>query len=132
MPGSRNSRKRASLDVQNRFWSPVSGQHKAAFFEIYLHRLFSRIGFELEAHPDLADRRTHPDYLVRHEGTPVFSLEATITMKSTVEAGERKRENEVYEALDRLESPDFYISVSVQGAPQSPPSGAKPRASLGK
>jgi hypothetical protein len=117
----------SKLDVQKRFRSPVPGQHEGAFFEIYLHRLFTRMGFELQAHPDVEEKDTHPDYLVKKQGRPCFYLEATITRDSSDDVAERQRADQVFETLEKLVSPDFYISIRVQGAPQTPPPGAKLR-----
>lgn len=112
------------LDVLRRFRSSVGKEHEAAFFEIYLHRLFSRMGFQLEPHPVLRNKANHPDFLVQKNTQPLLYLEATITTESIAEAGAQKRINQVYEALDKLDSPDFFLSVEVQGSPRTPPSGA--------
>jgi hypothetical protein len=52
------------LDVLKRFRSSVGKEHQAAFFEIYLYRLFTRLGFGLRPHPDLRKNASHPDFLV--------------------------------------------------------------------
>jgi hypothetical protein len=118
------------LDIQQRFRSPIKGQHDAAYFELHLHRLFTQMGFQLDIHPDLEDEQTHPDYLVSRDGSPRFYLEATIARDSEEEASQAKRANQVLEALEQLKSPDFSISIRVQGAPATPPPGAKLRKQL--
>lgn len=118
------------LDLQQRFRSRIKGQHDAAYFELHLYRLFTQMGFQLEIHPDLEEEQTHPDYLVSRDGTPRFYLEATIARDSEQEARQEKRANQVLDALEQLESPDFSLSIRVQGAPATPPSGTKLRAKL--
>jgi hypothetical protein len=118
------------LDLQQRFRSRIKGQHDAAYFELHLHRLFTQMGFGLGVHPDLEGEKTHPDYLVLRDGAPLFYLEATIARDSETEASEKQRANQVLEALEQLKSPDFSLSIRVQGVPTTPPPGAKLRKKL--
>src|SRR6266436_6016709 len=64
-------------DLRKRFRSPNDHNHLSAFFEIYLHELLSRLGFEVEADP-LPERTTHPDFVASTRGSNLFYLEATI------------------------------------------------------
>src|SRR5208283_1744754 len=55
-------------NLRERFRSPKEPNHPCAFFEIYLHELFSCLGFELEPHPTIRGCGTHPDYVVSNRG----------------------------------------------------------------
>lgn len=46
------------LDLQQRFRSRIKGQHDAAYFELHLHQLFTRMEFSLEIHPDLEEENS--------------------------------------------------------------------------
>lgn len=55
-----------------------NSQHRAAWWELYLHAALRRAGYELVAHPEIAGSQRHPDYrVVSAQGC--FYLEARIT-----------------------------------------------------
>jgi len=112
----------AGAELRARFRSPNDHQHFGAFFELYLHELLSSLGFTVELHPTLSKAETtHPDYLVLRSGKKVFYVEATITGVSEAEAAAKARESVVYDALDRMRSPNFFILIRVRGSPTTPP-----------
>lgn len=51
-------------DLRARFRSPIDSQFKSAFWELYLHELFSRLGFRLEPHPDVDASSNHPSVML--------------------------------------------------------------------
>jgi hypothetical protein len=114
-------------EIRSRFRSSNDFQHQAAFFELFLHELLLRLGCKLKLHPSLDKTTKSPDFLVEPQTSHKFYLEATVTTGETVnETGARIRENTVYEVLDRLvESPDYFLSLSVRGSPESPPPARK-------
>jgi hypothetical protein len=118
------------LDLQNRFRSRIDRQHRSAIFEILLHHFLLRCGFQVEFHPDMAGVTTHPDFLVKRDGKALFYLEAIAVSNSVQEESENKRIAEVYDALNNLSSPDFYLGIRVNGAPETSPSGTRLRQDL--
>jgi hypothetical protein len=92
--------------------------------------LLLRSGFQVQFHPDVAGTPNHPDFLAVKDGTPRFYLEAIAVGNSAKQEAEINRINRVYDTLNALESPDFYVSIQVEGAPLSPPAGAKLRKEL--
>lgn len=118
------------LDLQQRFRSPIQRQHRSALFELYLHHLLLRCGFQVEFHPVIHGVSTHPDFLVMRDGEPRFYLEAIAVGNSAKEESEINRINQVYDTLNQLKSPDFFLSIRVYGAPTTSPAGAKLRTDL--
>jgi hypothetical protein len=118
---------REQSEFRSRFRSSNDYQHQAAFFELFLHELLLRLGCKLRLHPPLDNTTKVPDFLVEPQTSHKFYLEATITTGETAnETAARARENTVYEVLDRLiESPDYFLSLSVRGLPESPPPARK-------
>jgi hypothetical protein len=120
------------LDLQQRLRSPIERQHRSAVFELFIHRLLLRCGLQLEFHPGVPGGPTRPDFLVSHDGRALFYLEAIAVSNSAREEAETNRMNQVYDALNRLESPDFYLGLRVDGAPETPPPGARLRGELAR
>jgi hypothetical protein len=119
-------------DLQQRFRSPVERHHRSVIFELFLHHFLLRCGFEIEFHPDVPGVTTHPDFLVKRGGQPLFYLEAIAVSNSTREEAETNRMNQVYDALNNLESPDFYLEMHLEGAPDTPPAAARLRGELAR
>ena len=118
------------LDLQQRFRSPIERQHRSAVFELFLHHMLLRLGFQLEFHPRIPGVATRPDFLVSQNGQALFYLEAIAVGNSVREEAGENRMNQVYDALNNLDSPDFYLGLRVEGAPETPPPGARLRGEL--
>jgi hypothetical protein len=96
-------------------------QHRAAFFELYLHELLLRQGVTVECHPKMPPGvDTHPDFLVNRDDAPVFYLEATLASETDEENNARRVVEDAYDALNRMDSPDFFLAIQVHGQPRSP------------
>jgi hypothetical protein len=118
------------LDLQQRFRSRIDRQHRSAMFELFLHHFLLRCGFQVEFHPDMEGVTTHPDFLVSRDGQALLYFEAIAVSDSVEEEAENKRIAQVYDTLNILNSPDFYLGIRVNGAPDTPPSGVKLRRDL--
>jgi hypothetical protein len=96
-------------------------QHSSAWWELYLHRLFTLLGFGIEVHPDLEDADTHPDFRVTGPaGT--FLLEAATTEAGIAEPGrDGTREGWIIDALNSAPHPNFFVSLRFQLVGQERP-----------
>lgn len=101
-----------------------------AFWELYLHELVTRMGYQVQLHPDIEGEANHPDFLVLSRGQGLFYMEATAAGPSHQDIASTNREAVVYDVLNRLDSPDFFLLIRVEGAPQTPPPAAKLRKQL--
>jgi hypothetical protein len=95
-------------------------QSDSAWFELYLHELHRKLGFDVIVEPPLPDVGGDPDFLVSKDDEP-FVLEATI-IGDTQDRGHFGRRAEVVKAIERIESPDFglYFHIEAEGH-YSPP-----------
>ena len=99
-------------DVEGRFRSGDDAQYRFAFFELLLHELLFQLKCELEPHPIIEETTNRPDFLVKPNTGSQFYIEAAIVSdESDEEAAAQARVNAVYDALDRLDSPDFFIGI---------------------
>jgi hypothetical protein len=118
----------AHEDLRQRFRSPIDVQHRAAFFELFLHEVLFRLGYEMELHPKLrddADKR--PDFVITSPYRSRFYLEAILaTEESIAETGAQARMKSVLDAINNtLDSPNFFINMKQRGTPRTQPSVKK-------
>jgi hypothetical protein len=91
------------------FRSPLRGQHTGAWWELYLHETFLRLGYEIEVHPELPDASTQPDFLLSKEGDSSY-LEASVVFSGIVDDDPIAPEW-LLDAIDLVQNPDFFVSV---------------------
>jgi hypothetical protein len=121
----------AKTDLRARFRSRITAQHQGAFFGLYLHELLCLMGFELSIHPDLESTvPTHPDFILSRDGQQLFYLEATLALSSQDEAAKESMIAQVYDTLNKMHSPNFFVAIQVQGTPKTPPPGKRLRHQL--
>lgn len=119
-------------DLKARFRSDNDLTHQSAFFELYMHELLLKLGYEVDVHPEIEGVLTHPEFLVKRKGKGHFYLECTLAKGSHDDVATENVENRVYEALDRMDSPNFFIMINVAGFPKSSPPARKWRTYLEK
>lgn len=110
----------SEADVRARLRSPDNREFRAAFWELYCHEALLRLGYTVECHPDIGTGSRRPDYLGRRDGTQLL-LEATVAADPDAQVARERREAQVYDALNRLDSPNFFLFVEVgRAGPRSP------------
>lgn len=118
-------------DLCARFRSSNNANHQSAFWEVYLHELFSQMGFRLEVHPNVDGTTNHPDFLVKENDVPLFYLEAIVAgLPSTKEAGAEARLAEVFDLVNKMRVSDWYLHVEHCGMPDTQPPIKELRRSL--
>jgi len=95
-------------------------QHRAAWWEVYLHAALIRAGYQLIPHPEVARSTRRPDYLLRGNGF-AFYVEARITGHQPTSIAARRRLNAVYDLLNDIDSPNFFLDVDVEATSDQPP-----------
>lgn len=102
----------SARDLRSRFRKDDHRQHYAAWWELYLHRLLTRQGFEVEVHPALPDTADRPDFRV-HSPSGSFFLEAATTF-SGIDDGEEHSllEARIMDVVDQGRSENFTISFN--------------------
>lgn len=127
--------KAAKGNIKRRFQSCDQIEHHSAFFELYIHELLIRLGLTVDIpnpEPGASSLRA-PDFLATSKEGCRFFVEATLaTNQSQQDVSGEKRLNQVYDALNGLDSPNFFISVDVHGAPSVPVPGRKLRHDVGQ
>jgi hypothetical protein len=83
----------------------------AAYFELFLHEYFLKLGFDLEPHPDIPESTKHPDYLVRGYGLE-FYLEAKQVETPKTVISRNNRLLGQYNTLNTIDTPNYFFAVS--------------------
>lgn len=111
------------VELRKRFRSRKEHNHSAAVFELWLHELLLRLGCRVKIHPPLAHTDRKPDFLVESPRGR-FYLEAIQTSgASDEESNAQSRLNILYDSLNSVKSPDFFIAIDVDGLPRTPVPG---------
>jgi hypothetical protein len=86
----------------------------AGFWELYLHELFTRLGYEIDCEPLLANGRKI-DFLLRR-GTSAFYVEATTAGRSGDRRGADARRDRIYRELDQVQTSAFMMGINIDDA----------------
>ena len=99
-------------DLARRFRNKNPNQHSGAFWELYLHELFFRMGYCIEVHSAIAGSDARPDFLLLKDGQPVAVVEARLAgVETDEETSAKRRKAELHDALDRVNSPNFFLQI---------------------
>ncbi len=118
-------------DLHARFRSRIDAQHKSAFWELYLHELFTRMKYRLTVHPVVNGSSNHPDFLVSEAGRSKFYLEAIVAgLPSIKDAGAAARLAEVLDLINKMQTPDYFLELQYRGTCDTSPSIGRVRKAL--
>jgi hypothetical protein len=109
-------------DLRSRFRKRDERQHYAAWWELYLFTVFTKLGFEVSVHPRLDGTRDRPDFRISSESGS-FLVEAATTF-SGIDDGRKHSpvEAEILDALEHVRSASFTLSVDFDVIGTSTPS----------
>jgi hypothetical protein len=100
----------AVRDLRHRFQAKGEDQFNPAFWELYLHELFSRLGFEAQAHPE-SEAGTKPDFLLTGNGTR-FYVEAVAPIPHYSDGDNRPASVEIVtEYINTAHRPQFWLRL---------------------
>jgi hypothetical protein len=107
---------------------------ESASFEVILFAILSSLGCRVKIHPAMEngnDRR--PDFHVATPDGDEFYVEAVLASEfDASEMAAEKRKNVVLQAIEKIDSPNFFIGIESDGNPDTPPSGKVLRGVLSK
>jgi len=91
----------------------------SAWFELYLHELHRRLGFDIMPHPAVAGVTTRPDFRLTRDDEALL-LEATI-IGNRNEVGRARRIARIVAAINRTRSDDFTLFFDIECEGQASP-----------
>lgn len=119
-------------EFRQRFRSRNDWQHRSAFFELFLHELMLLLSCSVRVHPGRGQRESRkPDFRAETLNGNRFYVEAVVANEeSRAEMAARARMNRMYDALGRMQSPDFFLYMKIKGSSRTSPPAARIRSSL--
>lgn len=119
----------ARADLRGRLRSSDDRQWHGAFWELYLHESLRRAGYDVTIHPAVGTTSRQPDFLVeRNDAT--FYLEAKTVFGRSTTSGVTARRDRLYDEINKLDCPDFFLSVDIRSDGASDPRGRQVRKAL--
>jgi len=107
----------AQPDLIGRLRSTDNRQFGGAFWELYLHESFLCCDFDVQVHPSVSSGSRVPDFLVTRNQES-FYVEATATYGKQA-SGEQARLHQVFDAINQIDSPNFFLSLDVHSIGQN-------------
>lgn len=94
------------------FHSRLPGSHYAAWWELYLHELFLRLGYEITIHPAIEGTERKPDFGLRRGGSDLL-VEASVLFSGLSGSEERTgaAPGWMLAAFEGIENPNFFVSI---------------------
>jgi hypothetical protein len=107
--------------VQRRMQSGDEREFESVFFELYVHELLVKTGHSVTHHPVLGETTKRPDFLAAAQGRTVIVEASVVTETAEADRANAARLNSLYDAINqRIKSPDYWISLDVEGVTDTP------------
>lgn len=105
-------------ELVKRLRSDDAEEHESAFFELMLHELMRRRGFNIAAvHPVLPHTEKTPDFLIETPSGEQFLLEALVVMgRSDKEAIQTRWLHDAIHVVESVKPSHHFLSVRYRGA----------------
>jgi hypothetical protein len=116
-------------DLLQRLRSGDNEQFRSAYLELYLHESLLRAGYEIVVHPELQGTTRHPDFLAVR-GDERLYVEAVAPGSTAAAKAEAGRRAVLFDAVNRLQDPNFILWLDHFVDGPRPPKAAHLRAEL--
>ena len=91
--------------------SRIKLDFSSTFYELFIHELFTKLGYKLTPHPTLVNSTDKPDFLAQKEDEE-FYIEAKVASDITdKENSNNNRYNSLLDTINTTNSPDYFLSL---------------------
>lgn len=113
-------------DLVSRFRSGDDAAYNSAEFELILHAILHRKGYQLEPHPILQNgSKSRPDFLVTSPDGSKFNLEAINPSEINEDLSSDKLTSQTLDVLSTNSHHNFLVGIKTKGHPKTQPSRKK-------
>ncbi len=110
-----------AADLRGRFRSNREGAHASAFWELYLHHLLGRLGYEVTVHPTVPDTSHQPDFEIARREERLY-VEAAVVFSGIVdEESDPVREGWIMDTVNKATSDSFHVGITFEHRGTQPP-----------
>lgn len=110
-----------AADLTGRFRSNREGAHASAFWELYLHHLLRRLGYEVTVHPTVPDTSHQPDFEIVRDHDRLY-VEAAVVFSGVVdEESDPVREGWIMDIVNKADSDNFHVGITFEQRGTKPP-----------
>ena len=81
------------------------------FYELFLFQLFTKLGFDIQVHPELPNTSKKPDFLLKKGKLELYAEAKIVKNKSNQEEALDRKINEFYDNLSKLDSKGFLLNL---------------------
>ena len=112
-------------DVRSRLRASDDIPHAGAFLELLIHELFVRLGCSVSLQPETpSGGKRRPDFLVTAPDGSKLYVEATLATGDTRDTlAARARLHELFDTLDRMQTAELALHLTISGTATEPISG---------
>jgi hypothetical protein len=86
-------------------------EFSSSLYELFIHELFIKQGFELESHPKLKGSTKRPDFLAKGNGIEFYIEVKEATDKTDAERALENKTNQIYDIVNQTDSPNFWLQI---------------------
>lgn len=116
-------------ELIQRLRAGTSARQEQAFWELYLHQVMTRAGWNMSVHPPVPGSTRVPDFLAS-ESEASFYLEATSSGLSADQEADDRRLDVIMRELGKVQTTDFSLWVTCEQSGDRSPSVGQLRATL--
>lgn len=81
------------------------------FYELFLYQLFTKLGFDIQVHPDLPNTSKKPDFLLKKGDLELYAEAKIVKNKSHKQEAVDRKINEFYDNISKLDSKGFLLNI---------------------
>lgn len=81
------------------------------FYELFLYQLFTKLGFDIQVHPDLPNTSKKPDFLLKRGDLELYAEAKIVKNKSHQQEAVDRKINEFYDNISKIDSKDFLLNI---------------------
>jgi len=113
-------------DEKFEFKKRFRNEFSSSLYELFIHELFTKQGFTLESHPVLKNSSNRPDFLAKGNGIEFYIEVKEATDKTDAERALENKTNQIYDIVNKTDSPNFWLQIeSLNFKTEQPPSAKK-------
>ncbi|TKT92644.1 hypothetical protein [Dyadobacter frigoris] len=99
-------------DHQGQLKSDFKAQFDSAYFELFIHELFLKQGFNMKPHVSLDASTKTPDFLAVKEGLEIYIEAKVATDLTEAEVALRNRQDILLDSINEIPCKDFWLSIN--------------------